>query len=127
MTIAVHMDEEADQELKGHCDNLDEHERGLLRYILKDLKHKPAMGLSIFKRQGEYTVFIPIGARFEVRGPHLLCSSLVVTDTIFCCTEVLQKVVQEACLEAGVKLVKDVALKKHDTKRLKMYAFTVAY
>ena len=109
---------------------LDEHEEGLKLEIMGAIVHRPAMGLSIFKRRGDWIVLIPIAQRFNgesgpARTNTQYCDLIVPENDEYCTIGLLRKVVRQACLEAGVTLVEDVSLETftHSSR----YTFKIRY
>jgi hypothetical protein len=88
---------------------LDPHQAILKDEILKIIGHKPAMGLSIFKRRGEFVVLISIGRLFKPEcvdlGKRILRADTVINKNdsdSFYTLDCLREISQVACFEAGV-------------------------
>lgn len=134
LPLVAHIDEELEAlQAERTADTFDRDELKLFEMLLQDLRIYPIAGLPVYRRRGIRTFIISIDQKVEMslrttlKGD-MACSRLVLSsDTPYCRQEILQRVVQAACDEVEIMLVKEVTFRDIKQSHLQLFAFTVDF
>jgi hypothetical protein len=134
--LVAHIDE-ALEVLQTEQDNrpeaFDQDELKLLEILQYDLRTHPIMGLPIFRRRGTRTFIISIDQKIEMslratlKGEMTRSRLVLSSDQPYCRQKILQRIVQAACIEARVVLVKEVRFCEVTQHNIQLFVFTVDF